>query len=112
MGKLWNFFKTNLLKFGISFLLIFIAWYPKLPSVHINHTWVYIRLEDFFILAVVAIWLLQLVFKRVKLPPKIWSVFGLYWLAVMAMRSPATQPVGTESRVIVVVPASGFTASA
>jgi hypothetical protein len=81
MGKLWNFFKENLLKIGISFLIIFIPWYPKLPSVHIVHTWVYIRFEDFFILLVVAIWLLQLVFKRVKLPPKIWSAIGFYWLA-------------------------------
>jgi len=81
MGKLWNFFKNNLLKIGISFLIVFIAWYPKLPSVHIVHTWVYIRLEDFFILLVVAIWLLQLLFKRVKLPPKIWSAIGFYWVA-------------------------------
>lgn len=81
MGKLWNFFKENLLKIGIAFLIIFIPWYPKLPSVHIIHTWVYIRLEDFFILLVVAIWLLQLIFKRVKLPPKIWSTIGSYWLA-------------------------------
>jgi hypothetical protein len=81
MGKLWNFFKQNLLKFGVSFLLIFIAWYPKLPSVHINHTWVYIRLEDFFILSLVVNFLLQLIFKKVKLPSKIWSVFGFYWIA-------------------------------
>ena len=81
MGKLWNFFKNNLLKIGISFLIIFIPWYPKLPSVHIVHTWVYIRLEDFFILLVVAIWLLQLIFKKVKLPPKLWSAIGFYWLA-------------------------------
>lgn len=79
MGKLWNFFKENLLKIGISFLIIFIPWYPKLPSVHITHTWVYIRFEDFFILLIVAIWLLQLIFKRVKLPPKIWSTIGFYW---------------------------------
>jgi len=81
MKKLWNFFKENLLKIGISFLIIFIPWYPKLPSVRIIHTWVYIRFEDFFILLIVAIWLLQLIFRRVKLPPKIWSAIGFYWLA-------------------------------
>ena len=78
MGKLWNFLKNNLLKIGIAFLLIFIPLYPKFPSVHISHTWVYIRLEDFFILFIVAMWLLQLVFKRVKLPPKVWIPFSLY----------------------------------
>ena len=78
MAKLWNFFKQNILKLGISFLILFIPLYPKLPSVHITHTWVYIRLEDFFILLVVALWLLQLVLKKVKLPPKIWLPFIFY----------------------------------
>jgi hypothetical protein len=81
MGKLWNFFKENLLKIGVSFLIIFIAWYPKLPSVRIIHTWVYIRFEDFFILLVVIIWLLQLLFRHVKLPPKLWKSIGFYWFA-------------------------------
>ncbi|MGA2911301.1 MAG: hypothetical protein ABSE17_01490 [Candidatus Levyibacteriota bacterium] len=79
MVKLWNFFKNNLLKIGISFLLVFIAWYPKLPSVHIAHTWVYIRLEDFSILLVVGIWFLQFILRRVKLPPKIWLTVPFYW---------------------------------
>jgi len=81
MQRLWNFFKENFLKIGISFLLIFIPWYPKLPSVHINHTWVYIRMEDFFILLVVGIWLLQLLLKKVKHPPKVWVPFFFYWTA-------------------------------
>jgi len=79
MVKLWKYFKDNILKIGISFLLIFIAWYPKLPSINVPHTWVYVRLEDFFIFIVVAIWFLQLIFKKVKLPPKIWTPFVLYW---------------------------------
>ena len=81
MVKLWNFLKNNYLKIGVAFLLIFIPLYPKFPSVHIIHTWVYIRLEDFFILFVVAMWLLQFVFKRVKLPPRIWIPFALYLTA-------------------------------
>ena len=78
MVKLWNFFKNNLLKIGISFLILFIPLYPKLPSVHVTHTWVYIRLEDFFIFLVVGLWLLGLLLKKVKLPPKIWIPFALY----------------------------------
>ncbi|MCL6096463.1 MAG: O-antigen ligase family protein [Patescibacteria group bacterium] len=79
MGKLWSFLKNNFLKIGIAFLLVFIPLYPKLPSVSIAHTWVYIRLEDFFILLIVALWLLQLFLKKVKLPPKIWLPFVFYW---------------------------------
>ena len=78
MGKLWNFLKSNILKIGVSFLIFFIALYPKLPSVHINHTWVYIRLEDFFILSVVGLWGMQFILRRVKLPPKIWIPFAFY----------------------------------
>jgi len=79
MVKLWNFFKQNLLKILVSFLLVFITWYPKLPSVHIVHTWVYIRFEDFFILLTVLIWFMQFIFRRTKFPPKIWTTFFAYW---------------------------------
>ena len=81
MKKLLNFFSQNLLKIGVSVLILFIPLYPKLPSVHITHTWVYIRLEDFLIFLVVAIWLLELLLKKVKLPRKIWIPFGFYWIA-------------------------------
>lgn len=80
MKKLLSFFSRNLLKIGISALILFIPLYPKLPSVQITHTWVYIRLEDFLIFLVVCIWLLQLLLRKVKLPPKIWIPFGFYWL--------------------------------
>jgi hypothetical protein len=80
MGKFSRFFSQNLLKIGISALLLFIPLYPKLPSLHITHTWVYIRLEDFLIFLVVGIWLLQLILRKVKLPPKIWSAFAFYWI--------------------------------
>lgn len=80
MNKFLKIISQNILKIGIGFLLIFIPLYPKLPSVHIPHTWVYIRLEDFFIALVVFIWVLQLILKKVKLPPKLWIPFGSYWL--------------------------------
>ena len=81
MKKLWNFLKNNILKIGVAFLIAFIPLYPKLPSVHINHTWVYIRVEDFLILAVVIIWGLQFILRRVKLPPKLWIPVAAYWVA-------------------------------
>ncbi len=79
MGKLLRFLDNNILKIGISFLIVFIALYPKFPSVHIVRTWVYIRLEDFFIGAIVIVWLIQLLRKKAKIPWEIAWPFGLYW---------------------------------
>lgn len=80
MVKLLKTLDENILKIGISFLTFFIALYPKLPSVHINHTWVYIRLEDFSIALIVGIWLIQFLRRKVKLP----GIFAIpiisYWV--------------------------------
>jgi len=77
-----NFLKylnNNILKFGICFLIGFIALYPKLPSINIAHTWVYIRLEDFFILGLTIIWFVQLIFRKSKINTSIsWPIF-IYW---------------------------------
>ncbi len=81
MKKLLQFVDDNILKFGIAFLILFIALYPKLPSVHIIRTWVYIRLEDFFILGVVVIWFIDVLRRKVRLPWKLGSPIALYWLA-------------------------------
>lgn len=67
MKKIIKLFDNHGLKIGISFLILFTALYPKLPSVHIIRTWVYIRLEDFFILAVFIFWLIQLIRRKVKI---------------------------------------------
>ncbi len=84
MKKLLQFLDNYSLKIGVAFLLVFTALYPKLPSVHIVRTWVYIRLEDFFILAVVLIWLIQLLRKKVSLNFSFtWPIF-LYWIAGLA----------------------------
>ena len=87
MAKLWKYLSNNILKIGIGFLIAFIALYPKLPSIGISHTWVYIRLEDFFILALALIWFIQLVFRKVKInlvvswPILIYLAAGLLSLA-------------------------------
>jgi len=81
MGKLFRFLDDNIVKIGISFLLLFTTLYPKLPSVHIIRTYVYIRLEDFFIAAIVIIWLIQLIRRKVKLAPFLLSLpIYVYWL--------------------------------
>jgi len=80
MQKLLNWFDKHLLEIGIVFFIVFFPLYPKLPLIDIVHTWVYIRLEDFIVLAVVGIWLVQVFRKKISLRlPLFWSVVA-YWL--------------------------------
>jgi hypothetical protein len=81
MKKLLPLFDKHMLKIGIAFLLVFTALYPKLPSIHIVRTWVYIRLEDFFILAVTIIWFIQLLRRKVQVPFKLSLPIFAYWSA-------------------------------
>ncbi len=81
MGKLLNFFDKYALKFCVIFLIFFVPLYPKLPSIHITHTWVYIRLEDFVIAAAAIIWLIQLIRRRVKVPWEVGTAIVVYWIA-------------------------------
>ncbi len=62
------------------FLLAFIPLYPKLPTIHINHTWVYIRLEDFFVTATIAIWILQLIRKKATTQTPLTIPILIFWL--------------------------------
>ncbi len=80
MKKLLHFYDNYALKIGIAFLIIFTALYPKLPSVHIIRTWVYIRLEDFFILAIVILWIIQLLRRKINLPIAVSIPIAVYWL--------------------------------
>ena len=49
MKKLLHWFNNSGLYVIALFLLAFIPLYPKLPLIDITHTWVSIRLEDFFV---------------------------------------------------------------
>jgi hypothetical protein len=80
MKKLLKLLDDNLLRFGVAFAILFTAWYPKLPSVHVERTWVYIRLEDFVILSLAVIWLIQLLRKKVSLPKPEGLALVLYWV--------------------------------
>ncbi len=81
MKKLWQLLDDYLLKFGVAALIVFTALYPKLPSIQITHTWVYIRLEDFAIATVVIIWVIQLLRRKVSLPKPEGLAILAYWLA-------------------------------
>ncbi|HSX09823.1 MAG TPA: O-antigen ligase family protein [Candidatus Saccharimonadales bacterium] len=79
MKKFLSFLDNSLLKISIAFAILFVPLYPKLPSVGIPHVWVYIRLEDFLILLVTAIWLVQLIRKKVSLPRPEGYALVVYW---------------------------------
>lgn len=59
MKKLWEWLQNNYIRIGVLFLLFFIPLYPKLPLIDVIRTWVYIRLEDFFIAALAALFLIK-----------------------------------------------------
>lgn len=80
MKKLLALLDEHLLKWLTIFTLGFVMLYPKLPSIHIIRTWVYIRLEDFVILAISLLFLTQLARKKVKLPFPVGIPIGIYWL--------------------------------
>src|SRR5579885_3434322 len=80
MKKFLSWYDAHFLKIIVAFLIIFTALYPKLPSVHIIRTWVYIRLEDFSILFAAIIWFIQFVRRKVTLPIWLLGVIALYWV--------------------------------
>ncbi len=80
MNKLLQFFNSSVLKIGVALSLLFIPLYPKLPSISVTHTWVYIRAEDFLIAIVTFIWIVLLLRKKVKLPFPLATPIILYWI--------------------------------
>ncbi len=80
MKKLLQLHDKYTLKFLTAGLILFTVLYPKLPSINILNTWVYIRLEDFLILGTTIIWFIQLVRKKVTIFKPMLSVIGTYWL--------------------------------
>lgn len=80
MNKLLQLYDKYILKILVSFLILFIALYPKLPSVHIIRTWVYIRLEDFAIFGTALLWFVQLLRRKVTLPVAFGIPIAAYWI--------------------------------
>lgn len=79
MKKLLKLFDDNLLKWGVFLAVIFIPLYPKIPTIHINHVWVYVRLEDFLILFLSLVWLIQIIRKKINFYWILFLPIFLYW---------------------------------
>lgn len=84
MRKLLQYLDNNILKWAVIATSLFIVLYPKLPSVHIVHTWVYIRLEDFAISGLAILWFIQLLRKKARLALPIGVPIILYWVFGLA----------------------------
>src|SRR4051812_23160031 len=80
MARFLKLFDNYFLKLGVVFLIAFIALYPKLPSIQVTHTWVYVRLEDFFIAILGVVWLVQFLRKKVTISKPLSIPIAAYWI--------------------------------
>lgn len=86
MKKLLNLFKwidNHILKILIIFFIFFIPLYPKLPLIDIEYTYVYIRIEDLFIVLISIIFFIQLIRRKATLNKQFLLPILLFWLAVL-----------------------------
>ena len=80
MKKIISWVWDNILFFETLFLLAFIPLYPKLPLINVQHTWVYVELDDFVVLVVLLSWLALLVKKKVSLKTPLTLPILIFWI--------------------------------
>lgn len=78
--KVFRWIWSNILFVFSLFLLAFIPLYPKRPVVDIQHTWVYIRLEDFVIAFVILVWIYLVFTKKITLKTPLTLPIFLFWI--------------------------------
>lgn len=78
--KLFKWLSDNILFIFTLFLLAFIPLYPKLPVIDINHTWVYIRAEDFIVALAFIVWTALLVKRKITLKTPLTTPIILFWI--------------------------------
>ncbi|HUS51886.1 MAG TPA: hypothetical protein VMX77_00285, partial [Candidatus Bathyarchaeia archaeon] len=81
MRKLLNWLDKYILEIGIAILLLFIPLYPKLPLLDVSNTWVYIRVEDLLVAALVGVWLVQVWRRKNTWKAPLTIPIAVYWLA-------------------------------
>jgi hypothetical protein len=77
--KSFSWISQNILFALTLFLLAFIPLYPKLPIVGIEHTWVYIRLEDFFVALAIIVFFIQVLRNKATLKTPLTIPIFLFW---------------------------------
>jgi len=78
--KILKWITNNFLFAFTIFLLGFIPLYPKIPLLDVVNTWVYVRAEDFIILAAVVIWTIMLILKKVTLRTPLTIPILVFWI--------------------------------
>ncbi len=82
MRKLLNWFDNNLIKLLCIGYIFVIPLYPKLPVKMINYTYIAVRGEDFYVVALAIIFFIQLLRKKIVLQKKFLIPFLIFWVAV------------------------------
>ncbi|GIW63697.1 MAG: hypothetical protein KatS3mg091_499 [Patescibacteria group bacterium] len=72
----------HLLPALVWIFFILIPLYPKLPLMHVNFTYIAIRLEDLYFALLSFVFLIYLIRKKISINKKILIYFLLYWLAI------------------------------
>ncbi len=78
--KIFRWISDNILFLITLFLLVFIPLYPKKPILNVVNTWVYIRAEDFVVLLVLFVWVVQLLRKKITLKTPLTMPILLFWI--------------------------------
>ncbi|MCL5439116.1 MAG: O-antigen ligase family protein [Patescibacteria group bacterium] len=78
--KMLKWISSNILFIITLFLLAFIPLYPKIPLLGIEHTWVYIRVEDVIILVTGLIWLTHVILRKVSIKTPITIPIIIFWI--------------------------------
>lgn len=78
--KIFRWLGGNLLFLITLFLLIFIPLYPKLPLIDIQHTWVYIRAEDFIVVLTLMLWIILMLCKKTTFRTPLTIPIMLFWI--------------------------------
>lgn len=82
--KLLRWVDDNLLKLSVIAFLFAIPLYPKFPLLDLEYTYISIRVDDVFVLALSIIFLTQLIRRKVKLKTILLMPILLFWAAVFA----------------------------
>lgn len=78
--KIFRWIYDNILFLVTLFLFAFIPLYPKRPLLDVQHTWVYIRVEDFVIVFVLLLWVGLLLLKKITLKTPLTLPIIIFWI--------------------------------
>lgn len=77
--KIFKWISDNILFVFTLFLLAFIPLYPKLPLLGIQHTWVYVRLDDVCVALAVFIYVIQLIRRKATIKTPLTIPIIIFW---------------------------------